>query len=272
MKISIITVNYNDKIGLQKTIDSVITQTWKEFEFIVIDGNSNDGSKEIIANHEKDFTYSVSEADRGIYHAMNKGIKVAKGEYLLFLNSADILKEENTLRNLIGHLESGKQIYYGDVIYQETNKQRERMFPDELSFLFFIETSLSHQATFIKRELFDSIFLYNEDYKIVSDWEFFVYAICKANVSYERIPQFVTIYDTTGVSSREDNHPLMYAERDLSLNQHFPAFVKDYENVAALGSKRAKQFLWIRQHNIAWKILKGFLSLTLVFLPTQKNK
>ena len=89
MKLSIITINYNNREGLKKTINSVINQTFRDFEYILIDGGSEDGSKEIILQHEAQFSYWRSEKDHGIYNAMNKGILAAKGDYLLFLNSGD---------------------------------------------------------------------------------------------------------------------------------------------------------------------------------------
>ena len=85
MKLSIITINYNNKEGLQRTIDSVIGQTWHDFEWIIIDGGSKDGSKELIEQYQQYFAYWCSEPDKGVYNAMNKGIKHAQGEYLLFL-------------------------------------------------------------------------------------------------------------------------------------------------------------------------------------------
>ena len=100
MKLSIITINYNNKNGLQKTIDSVISQTFKDFEWIIIDGGSTDGSKELIEKYSQHITYWVSEPDKGIYNAMNKGIKVAKGEYLFFLNSGDYLVQPNTINQI----------------------------------------------------------------------------------------------------------------------------------------------------------------------------
>lgn len=270
-KLSIITVNYNNKNGLEKTIESVVNQKWQDFEFIIVDGDSNDGSKTIIDSHRGIFTHAISEPDSGIYNAMNKGIKLAKGEYLLFLNSGDILFDENTLHESQEYLKGNKAIYYGDIVYQETNRQKERILPDELTFLFFLEHSLSHQAAFIKGSLFEQIFLYNETYKIVSDWEFFIYAICKQNVSYQRIPLFITIYDTTGISSVKDNHSLMYEERRQTLDKYFPAFVSDYQSITALGSKRTKQFLFIGRHKIAWKVLKGFMNIILLFLKDKKH-
>lgn len=270
-KLSIITINYNDKNGLKKTIESVVNQKWQDFEFIVIDGDSTDGSKTVIDSHKSVFTHAISEPDTGIYHAMNKGIALARGKYLLFLNSGDILFDENTLQKSQEYLNSNKGIYYGDILYQDIDRQRERIFPNELTFLFFLEHSLSHQAAFIQRILFDEIFLYNEAFKIVSDWEFFIYAICKHNVSYQRIPFFMTIYDTNGISSMEDNHPLMYKERRQSLEKYFPAFLADYEAVTTFGSKRTKQLMLIGKNKVAWKILKGFMNVILLFLPTTKK-
>ena len=97
MKLSIITVNLNNRDGLKKTIDSVISQTFKDFEWIVIDGGSTDGSRELIEQYVNHFAYWVSEPDKGVYNAMNKGVKKAKGEYLQFLNSGDWLRDENTV-------------------------------------------------------------------------------------------------------------------------------------------------------------------------------
>ncbi len=97
MLLSIITINYNDKFGLERTIKSVQEQTFTNFEHIIIDGGSTDGSKEVIEANKNSFSYWVSEPDKGIYNAMNKGIKEAKGEYLFFLNSGDHLNGQNAL-------------------------------------------------------------------------------------------------------------------------------------------------------------------------------
>ena len=110
MLISIITVNYNDSSGLLKTIKSVIGQKFSDFEYIIIDGGSVDGSKDVILKHQEHFSHWVSEEDRGIYHAMNKGIKAARGEYLLFLNSGDYLHSEVVLQRVSSQLNGGQGI------------------------------------------------------------------------------------------------------------------------------------------------------------------
>ena len=96
MQLSIITINRNNKTGLEKTIYSVVNQNYKDYEYIVIDGDSSDGSLEVIKRNEKYFSYWVSEPDSGVYQAMNKGIDRANGEYCLFLNSGDYLKDDNS--------------------------------------------------------------------------------------------------------------------------------------------------------------------------------
>ena len=123
-KISIITINYNDKYGLSRTIDSVLNQTYEDFEYIVIDGNSNDGSKEILKNHDLSIDYWVSEPDSGIYNAMNKGIRVAKGDYLLFLNSGDYLCDNDTIHNVAKEIDGGKDLYYGNAIFKRDTLER----------------------------------------------------------------------------------------------------------------------------------------------------
>ena len=123
MKLSIITVNLNNMEGLQKTCDSIISQTFKNFEWIVIDGGSADGSKELIEEYGSNISYWVSEPDKGIYNAMNKGIKVAKGEYLYFLNSGDYLFDSNALSDVF--LDNPKEdIVYGFVAREHSGRTK----------------------------------------------------------------------------------------------------------------------------------------------------
>lgn len=269
-KITIITVNYNNKAGLEKTIDSVIHQSINDFEFIVIDGDSTDGSAKLIEKYKNSFAYHVSEPDEGIYNAMNKGIRNATGDYILFLNSGDMLYAPDTLEKVQFQITGEHGFYYGDAIYLEPEGDVRRTYPDQLSFLFFFEHNLSHQATFIKRTLFQEIFFYNEKLKIVSDWEFFIYAICKLNISYSHLKQIICKYDVDGISSVLENHKLMHQERKVVIAKHFPLFVVDYSRIVAANSKRASQFFYIQQHKFAYKILKAFMSFILVFLPKSK--
>ena len=266
-KLSIITINYNNKAGLEKTVQSVVSQTWQDFEFIVIDGNSSDGSKDVLSAYSSFFSYAVSEPDSGIYNAMNKGIKISTGDYLMFLNSGDALIDNTILAKLNAELNGEYDIYYGDILHIDGIKQEVRTFPKKLNFAFFYEQNISHQASFIKAKLFKDIFLYNENLKIVSDWEFFTYAICKREASYKHLDCVIVTYDGTGISSNSINSPEITKERDASLHRYFPEFVKDYEYLKEIKFKKAEQFMYIKKYPIAYKILKGFMNIILLFLP-----
>jgi glycosyltransferase involved in cell wall biosynthesis len=121
LKLSIITVNYNNLEGLKKTIESVVSQTWQVFEYIVIDGGSTDGSAAYIEAQSVNIDYWVSEPDNGIYNAMNKGIKAATGEYLLFLNSGDDLTDLKALENNQIHLKEEDIIYFDINVIKENS-------------------------------------------------------------------------------------------------------------------------------------------------------
>ena len=112
MTLSIITINYNNRDGLQKTIDSVISQSFNDYEWIVIDGDSNDGSREIIEQYCDRFAYWCSEPDSGIYNAINKGLSHATGEYVQFLNSGDWLYSDNILEKAFSIIDGKNDIYY----------------------------------------------------------------------------------------------------------------------------------------------------------------
>lgn len=134
MRLSIITINYNNIVGLESTVNSVLNQTSKDFEYIVIDGNSSDGSADYLNKEEGNFSYWVSEPDTGIYNAMNKGLKRANGEYLLFLNSGDTLVHEDVLKQVIQSFNSNFDIYYGNLNFDYDGVKRLRTYPDKFEF------------------------------------------------------------------------------------------------------------------------------------------
>ena len=221
MKLSIITVNFNNRDGLKHTIDSVIGQTFTDYEWIVIDGGSTDGSKELIEQYADHFAYWVSEPDKGIYNAMNKGIRVAKGDYLQFLNSGDWLYEPLTLESVFSKNHNAK-IIYGKMLRKDGALNNQNMMKETLHWSDFIYGGLPHQSTFIKRELFDKIGLYDEKLKAVSDWKFFVTAIVYYKIPYVYIPQIISIYEGDGVSDI-----IGQKERAKETTNLFPAMILD---------------------------------------------
>ncbi|WP_309608872.1 glycosyltransferase family 2 protein [Flavobacterium sp.] len=272
-KVSIITINYNDQKGLVKTIESVINQTHLDFEYIIIDGNSSDGSKEIIQKYKNKITYSISEPDSGIYNAMNKGIKVAKGDYLLFLNSGDQFIDEKVIEKIIPQLNNEISIYYGNLVYSSNGIPKMlNIPPSELSFSYFLDYSLPHPASFIKRELFFKYFTYNESLKIISDWEFFIYTICKMNEPYKHIDIVIADFDDGGISSLKENNQSLINERNQVLKSHFPLFQDEIKLIEEIKSKKFSQYKCIMDSRFRRKVLKRVVKLLLIFKTEEVSK
>lgn len=219
MKLSIITICYNDKAGFEKTAKSVVSQTsLTDVEWIIIDGASTDGSVDSMLEVKNSLInnpltanligYFISEKDKGIYNAMNKGIRQAKGEYLLFMNSGDCIYAEDTLEKVMPLLKD-KDVYVGDVANDTDGRLMVSQFPRELTPRVILDQVvfklIPHQAAFIKRELFERYGLYREDLRIASDWYFFYDILIKQGASIECIPQPIAIFDMTGISSTDTN-------------------------------------------------------------------
>lgn len=220
MKLSIITINYNNNRGLQKTIDSVISQTFKDFEWIVIDGGSTDGSRELIEKYQEYFAFWCSEPDKGIYNAMNKGIRKANGEYCLFLNSGDYLNGD-CLRTIVPLLKG--DIIVGIVKSEECGKLSYRYSNENFVFSQLYTSSFPHQASFIKRELLQKYGNYDEDYQIVSDWKFFIQVLKNKGVSIEFIKNIVSVVEESGISAK--NKDLLKKEKDKIFAETFPSYM-----------------------------------------------
>lgn len=198
-KLSIITINKNNKAGLEKTIDSVINQTYfDKIQFIVIDGDSVDGSKEIL---DPSLYTAISEDDNGIFDAMNKGVKYADGEYCLFLNSSDYLCSNTTIQDIFSRLDGTDVISFG-INYYPCNAVREPSSSDfETLFRTLYNWSLPHQATFIKTKLLKNR-PYDTKFKIIADPDFFFDMLIIQNKSYVRYTDVISNVDDSGVSRR----------------------------------------------------------------------
>lgn len=224
-KFSVITINYNNCIGLEKTMNSVFNQTFKDVEYIVIDGGSNDGSKELIERNASRITKWVSEKDSGIYNAQNKGAKLSTGDYCLFLNSGDVLFEPETL-SLVQQNMNNKSIVYGDLvtINKKGEKKRENS-PDNLNVYHFMISTLWHPCTFIKRSVFLKYGFYKEEFKITGDYEFFIRTVLKNNVDFLHINVPISVFDLSGVSNSPSNLQIQMEERRRSLTENYPSLV-----------------------------------------------
>lgn len=208
MKISVITINYNNLSGLKQTISSVLSQTYTDMEYIVIDGGSKDGGAEYIQSIKEKLYYCVSEPDSGIYNAMNKGINVSTGEYVIFMNSGDVFFDKEVLAEIFSCKEYDSDILYGSTIYKYGNEGILRK-PRTMS-VMRKELPFCHQSCFIKGDLMRER-LYNERYKIISDYDFF-YHMWREGKSFHEIKKIVSIYDTSGLSANKSNKLKVYKE------------------------------------------------------------
>ena len=229
MKISIITVNFNDASGLAGTIRSVIDQKKADYEYIVIDGGSTDGSVEIINQYADKIDYWVSEKDRGIYHAMNKGVAQAHGDYCLFLNSGDCFYD-NSVMSDISRLMDDYDIVVGKVmIGNSDNFISPPPNSGELTMYHLYSGAIPHQGSFIKTCLLRE-YPYDENLLITSDWKFFIQTLILDNCSVIFVDKIVARYDITGISSRRQD--LMELEKRVILSEMFPSrILADYSKM-----------------------------------------
>lgn len=237
MKLSIITINRNNAAGLEKTMRSVACQTFKEFEYIVIDGASTDGSVEVIKKLESEFKHLkwVSEPDKGIYNAMNKGIRMASGVFLEFLNSGDCLAGEDVVKRMISALEKeiNPAILYGNMLKEmPAGIKRDKGFTGrDITMLDMFTGTLNHSPAYIRRDLFEKYGYYDESLKIVSDWKWYLQAIIFGGEKPVYADVDVTRFDMNGIS--ETNKELHKAERRQVLKELLPkAMLADYERYA----------------------------------------
>lgn len=203
MKLSVITVNFNNSIGLERTLKSVDMQSSKDFEWIVIDGGSTDDSRKLLEKNKSLISYWISEPDSGIYNAMNKGIIVSKGDYLLFLNSGDFFYNSNVVDSFCNY-SGNEDIIYGDIMYGEMpgTSWRQSLNKSQISICDLWIHTIPHQASFIKRTAFEQYGYYNEEIKVSADWFFFVKSIIVGNASYKHIDLIVSVMQPDGVSTK----------------------------------------------------------------------
>ena len=237
MLLSIITINRNNAQGLAKTLQSVASQICKDFEHIIIDGASTDGSVEVIKEYVGKVQHKVrwvSEPDKGIYNAMNKGIRMAEGEYIQILNSGDCLASDDVVGCMLMALDENQfpGILYGNMIkIASDGKVVGKSGYTEYSLRQFYSSTLNHDCAYIKRSLFDEYGFYDENLKIVSDWKWYLQAIGLGRVKPVYVNIDLTLFDTGGIS--EQNLKLRNAERRKVLEEVMPpAVLWDYDHHA----------------------------------------
>lgn len=224
MKISIITINYNHAEGLRNTIKSVVSQTSKDYEYIIIDGGSTDDSVDIINEYANKIDYWESEPDGGIYPAMNKGVRAAHGEYCIFMNSGDEFYAPDVIERVFSQ-GLNEDIVCGDICFGENNISPN---PETVTMRTFYKHTLYHQASFIRTQLLRD-HPYDEQMRSAADWKFFMHELVFRNASYKHVPIVIARFEDGGISTT--NSDLSRNEVWNELTTCFPERVlTDYED------------------------------------------
>lgn len=249
-------------------MESVVNQVFDDYEYIVIDGASTDGSQLVIRKYgdSTDKIKWISEADEGIYDAMNKGASMSSGDYLLFLNSGDTFASNLVLESVksagidddmvigrINFTDAGGRIHED---YQNVSGRH--------TLYGFRQSMIPHQATFVKRRTFLSVGPYDTRYKIVADWQYFLNAIVNNGCSYSTVPVTVANFDNTGVSST--NGKSMMSEIDKAFKDTVPTAICDDYLWAAKHASDIDRIEWLDNHRIIRKIVNGIVSFLRLFI------
>lgn len=206
VKFTIITVCLNAEKLIERTIKSVLSQTYNNIEFIVIDGGSVDSTCDIIAEYQSGINNYARQDGEGIYNAMNQGVGLATGNYIHFLNAGDTFYTNKTITEISKEITSSGllDIVYGDFIKKSGSKEEIVRNPDELTLESLRNGMVCHQALFANKELFANNGLFDERYSIVADYEWLVRNVATNQLKSMHIKQPVVHWDTGGISSTSD--------------------------------------------------------------------
>lgn len=261
MKISVITVCYNAEKVIQQTMQSVMNQSYTDIEYIIIDGASTDGTMELVKKYadEKRVRY-ISEPDNGIYDAMNKGIRLATGDYLEFLNAGDVFVNNDVIKSVVQKIEANPaDVMYGDIIYEYPDKTTSvRIYGQFCSSLFYylLGDCINHQAIFARRECFEKN-IFDAEYRICADREWMM-RVKKGGKSFCAMNLLICKYPLDEESVSIKNKELSDKEAELCVKKHLK-----------LGYPVFWMLNKIRSGRVSAKILHWFYKL--VFLRRKKD-
>ena len=260
IQFSVITINFNNASGLEKTIQSVINQTSKNFEYIIIDGGSTDLSTDVIKKYSSSITHFISEKDKGIYDAQNKGIISAKGDFLIFLNSGDCFADSSVLFKVEKCVSSkqAKLIYGNTNLMNKDGSISKLIPPDILNVNYWYMNTLNHQAVFAHKSLFDEIGNFNLNYRFAADFDFIFKVYRKYPNDFLHADVTVCNYDNTGLTSTIETEDLIIAEREqiLKANTSRKEFYSMRSAYFKTVSLKKKYSFYLRQNKILRKTVK----------------
>lgn len=273
MKLSIVTINYNNAKGLRKTMESVFAQTCHDFEYIIIDGASTDGSVDVIrvfALQAEGLKFSwKSEPDTGIYNAMNKGLKMAHGEYVLMLNSGDFLVDEHVIERIMPELHTEDMIQ-GNLILDFPDKTiRFRGYGrSNISFFDVMDANFPHQAMFIKLSAMAQYGYYDDSYKKGSDTYFFITSLGLGNATYRYVDIDVANFDTNGITNNPKWEQIDKEEDARWYGEHISKRLWDLYQTAP---NKIRLYDQLRKNKFVWKLTMGLVRLSEWLNPSASN-
>lgn len=214
--IAIVTINLNNATGLAKTLDSVRQQTRRPDAHVVVDGGSQDGSRAVLEQYHANLTKWISQPDNGVYAAQNKGWKMVKADYYLFLNSGDTLYTPQSLEMLAAAISNNRQLIYGNLMVENPDGTHwQKTYPGKLPANYFEYETLPHPATLISHCWLEALKGYDETLCICSDWKFFYEAFQKSPKSFFHVEHTISCFDTRGISSVQTNQSTIAKEKQL---------------------------------------------------------
>lgn len=233
---SIITINLNNKSGLQRTMQSVFNQSFRDLEYIVVDGESSDGSIDLIEQYAGRIDKKLIGKDSGVYNAMNKGLAVATGNYIIFLNSGDEFRNSETLAKVAEKCDDNDLVYCDVEIFQGTS-HRIGHHPGDLTTRFLLTGMICHQAIFAARTLFERTGPFDERFRVYGDYEWLLRAVLKHNASRKHIARALVRYEEIGLSNTTDKS-VQRSEKDTIHDMYFsPWLLTLYRRYRSLHDK-----------------------------------
>ena len=262
MRLSIITINRNNEGGLRKTMESVFAQTYRDFEYIIVDGASSDDSVNVIREYAQKVEKGecrlakfkwVSEPDTGIYCAMNKGVRMCGGEYTLMLNSGDYLVNERVLEGILPELD-GMDIVQGNIVKVKDGKEliSRGVGKSDITFIDVMRGFFLHQASFCKRELFDKYGYFDESYRINGDTVFYAKCLGFGDATFKYVNQNIAYFDTTGISA--DPERKWVALRKEEDNRYAQMFSPRMWDLFHKEEKKIKLYDMLHTHRWCWNM------------------
>ncbi len=275
MKLSIITINYNNAEGLRKTLASVAAQTYSNIEHIIVDGASTDGSVEVIREYENqlNITHSTihllwsSEPDNGIYDAMNRGIRKAKGEYTLMLNSGDYLVNNSVVEKVIPLLD-GTDIIQGNIIEEYPDEViRNRGYgKSDIDFFDVMNGHFLHQASFIHIDTLKKYGYYDESYKKGADTYFYITTLALGHASFKYVDVDVANFDVNGISNMQDPK-WVQIDKEEDARWYGEHISMRLMSLCHTAPKKIRLYDTLHRHKLIWYITMILVRLSLWITP-----